>query len=77
MIKFTKIKPLSFKIWLTYILQGVCEILDGCVTLLSLGLYCSNFELSCSKLRIDLQLSDLKKIRKMSGPNLVIGKREL
>lgn len=30
------------------ILQGVAEVLDGCVTLLSLGFYMSNFEMKVS-----------------------------
>ena len=44
-------------------IQGFAEILDGCVTICSLGFYMSSFEVDVARYRALVHIQDLKKVR--------------
>lgn len=52
--------------WRTHawgLLQGIGELLDGIVSICSLGFFMSNFELTIAFYRTQIQIDELKKAR--------------
>ena len=47
-------------------IQGFAELLDGCVTIFSLGFYMSSFEMDVARYRALTHIQDLKKARAAS-----------
>lgn len=45
------------------LLQGIGELLDGIVSICSLGFFMSNFELTIAFYRTQIQIDELKKAR--------------
>lgn len=50
----------STKTHLWGILQGFAELLDGCVTICSLGFFASRFEITIASKRVNSHLKELK-----------------
>lgn len=48
-------------------LQGFAEILDGCVTIFSLGFYMSSFEMDIARYRALAHIQDIKKAKAASN----------
>ncbi len=60
-VRIHRWKHPSWQEHLLGILQGFAEIADGCVTIVSLGFYLSNFELSVSYWRAGYAIQRAKK----------------
>lgn len=62
-MKIYRWKHQNLKQHLLGFLQGFAEIADGLVTLLSLGFYASNFEMTLSRYRCYSSIQDRKKAK--------------
>lgn len=62
-MRIQRLKHASFKQHFLGFVQGFAEIVDGCVTIFSLGFYMSSFEMDIARYRALSHIRDLKKAR--------------
>lgn len=62
-MKIERWKHHTKKLHFLAFIQGFGELADGCVTILSLGFYMSNFEMSVARYRTKVHIEDLKRAK--------------